>query len=479
MAVDPWAEFEDADTAVADPWAEFEDAPEVAEAPEVPLTQKLFPATTERFRNPPTQVGGSIGGTIMDVANDVLDIPTRFAAQATGQKMEDPNAYALRGSVEGMYEEGAPARRGLPPKPVGEFIGRAVSDPLSFAGLGKTAARGIVKGGEAAMDAGKNVLRRAIKPSRPSMRAWNPPDFEIPLREKLVTKFGGLEKAGQNIQGAVDDAAGAKEALLASAKIRIAGSGAIEQARKSVISKVGRGEGLSAVEVKQIPQYMDEAFETAQSYPSFRGQKNGWSLSGQDAVEFRKWMDKQTTFDRAKDAPPRAEFYRNLRRAFEDQIDTRMGQSNVAARAGANTQTQYQATKKQLADLMPIKKAFEERLLQDPNNYAIGLRETALLGGAIASGNFGAATAKTGIGVAINRLLNRPGGAAILYELGESMAEPGPMKTLLLTAAATGKISGVANRLLDALAVTQDEERKEMLENRLMKELGSSFEAKK
>ncbi len=155
-----------------------------------------------------------------------------------------------------------------------------------------------------------------------------------------------------------------------------------------------------------------------------------------------------------------------------------MGQSNVAARGGSNIQKDYQATKKQLAELVPIQKAFEERLLQDPNNYALGLRETALLGGAIASGNLGAGTAKAGIGVAINRLLNRPGGAAILYEVGNKL-ENSPMRSLLLTAAATGKLSSVANRIIDALGRTKDEERKAALEARLMKELGSSFEAKK
>src|SRR5690606_25017614 len=134
--------------------------------------------------------------------------------------------------------------------------------------------------------------------------------------------------------------------------------------------------GLSATEVKEVPKYMDEAFETAKSYPSFKGNKTGWSLSGEDAVEFRKWIDKQTTFDKAKDVPVRADFYRNLRKTFENQIDTRMGQSNVAGRAGVDAQEKYRATKKQLADLVPVKKAFEERLLQDPNNYAIGLRET-------------------------------------------------------------------------------------------------------
>ncbi len=437
--------------------------------------ESTFPSTKEALKT----VGG-VGGSErlgMGLINDVSGLPNRVEAAAfTDQKMSDPEAYPLKDFVDEAYEgkTGVPY---LPPKPIVEFAARAVTDPTMYAGVFTKGAQAIKAGGEALKDAGVNVLRRAIKPSRPSMRAWNAPNFEVPLERGLVPKFGGLEKTGQNIQKAVETTADEKDAILAAAKIRLNGAGSINEARRSIIGGIGKGSGLSAVEVKDVPKYMDEAFETAKNYPSFKGNKNAWSVSGQDAVEFRKWMDKQTSFDKAKDLPVRAEFYRKLRRAFEDQIDTRMGQKNVAERTGFTGQTDYAGAKGELAELMPIKKAFEERLLQDPNNYALGLREMTLLGGAVASGNLGAATAKAGIGVAINRLLNRPGGAAILYDIGQRMETAGPMKSLLLKAGETGKISSVANRIMDALAITKDEAKKKILEKRLESELNS--EAKK
>lgn len=446
--------------------------------------EKVFP--TGMAARQKAQETGSMwdqAKAVVAPAMDVLSLPSRAIASMRGQAIEDPNAFVFKPEVEKYQTQIDESLPDWAPKGVAKFgvemLGRGISDPLSAVSPAARAGAKAVEGaGRAIKGMGPDILRRAVKPSRPSMRAWNPPDFEIPLRERLVTKFGGLEKAGQNIQSAVEGAAEAKDAFLRTANIRLTGSGAINEARKGVVAKVGRGSGLSATEVKSLPQYMEEAFETAKSYPSFKGGKNGWSLSGNDAVEFRKWMDKQTTFDKAKELPARASFYRELRKSFENQIDNRMGQSNAASRGGTGIQKDYLASKKQLAELVPIQKAFEERLLQDPNNYAIGLRETALLGGAVASGNLGAATAKAGIGVAINRLLNRPGGAAILYEVGSKL-EASPMRTLLLSAADAGKLSAVSNRILDALARTEDEERKAILEARLMKELGSSFEARK
>lgn len=461
--------------------------------------ESVFPSTTETFRNPQAgPIGSFAPRAALGVLSDVSSIPQRaLAAATTDQKFSTPGAYLGKESADRSGQEAEMRResfREIPGEnpqetyrrmqadrvsgvgeevaaPIREVAGQAIADPLILSGVARGAASGVAKAGETMMDMGKNVLRRAVKPSRPSMRAWNPPDFEVPLREKLVTKFGGLEKAGQNVQGAVEKTAEAKDALLRASKIRVSGSGAIQQARRDVLANVGRGKGLSATEAKDVPRYMEEAFETAKSYPSFRGDKSGWGLSGQDAVEFRKWIDRQTSFDRTKDLPAKGEFYRSLRKSFEEQVDTRIASKPQGA--------QYLKEKSALKDLVPVQKALEERLLQDPNNYAIGLRETALLGGAVASGNLGAATAKAGIGVAINRLLNRPGGAAILYQLGNNLAEPGPMKTLLLYAADAGELTANANRILNALAITNDDRKKAVLEKKLMEELGSSFEAKK
>ncbi len=318
MAVDPWSEFKDADTAVADPWDEFQDdgvpdPKQVVAEPEGPgFLESTFPSTTEALKNP-SSVGAQeqIG---IGALSDVMTIPARAAAAAfTDQKFSDPNAYVGRGAVENhqtntakevpgespqdalmrMRREGTTAAPEQFTKPIMEFGVRTATDPLSYAGLVTPGLKATGAAGKVLNKGSGKLAQELSGVSEEALRLGSTKAGRQALREAS----GKQAEIGQKISDAVGDfheylpeKEVVQEALKRMPEVDI--SGVLESLNKA---KMELQKGA------QLPYKKDAIRAIDAHIQGIRRGRNGFpktKMSAEEAYQLRRELDYNLDFDK-------------------------------------------------------------------------------------------------------------------------------------------------------------------------------------
>ncbi len=344
------------------PWETEEDELAPWETPDPSMEQfksDLFPSRLPMDAEP-EQAG--VDGVAQDfnkavaTGSDLFNAPTRFAAQARGQEMSDPDAYAFRPETE-KYKtaidenipESAPFTKGVL-KFGTELLGRTISDPISYipvvggiAGAAKNAAKmGASKlnslGGKLAQElsgVSEEALRLAsTKAGRAQLRNASGrqseigakltdaiDDFHNNLPEKAV-----IENALKNMPP-VDMTATLK--VLQDAKIKPASNGAMLKHERE-----------ANAELDQLIQDL-----------------KGGTVSADEAYDIRKRLDFETDFNQP---------YAKQVNAAKFKARTQL-KNDLLASAGKSGNPEYAKAMKDFSDKLKVKDKLISRLGKTSN----------------------------------------------------------------------------------------------------------------
>lgn len=270
------------------------------------------------------------------------------------------------------------------------------------------------------------------------MESVNPPNFVKPLEDKLITKFGGLEKGVEKTTAAVKKLAEKRDNLIKSENITVNITDATRKVGKKLNDMVKNAE-IDFEDAQGAFKHSEGALGTAKKISGMiQSQKpkaslmpnavkkkvfNKTSVSGEDAIKIRKLADKNSKFNPMQGITSKQTFNEAYRRVIEDEIE-----AGITKKAGGAVSSQYKALKKEMADLIPFQKAGQFRLGQLGNNYQFSLMDMGAMGVGGAMGGAPAALGATGL----RRLTQTPGGAAMLYSAGKRLDTPSLPKSLLM-----------------------------------------------
>lgn len=388
------------------------------------------------------EIGGDVamfampGGAIAKGATKALPTATRLAPRAL--------RAAGIGGAEGV---GSAAQHQL------QNIGAGQDVSLGEAGLeaGLSAALPFIGSsvGQVAKKAAPGILRSAVKPVGQLKQTMTQKQFETPLKEGLVTKFGGLEAAVDRTTEQVKSLANRRDNLIKTQNISVDITDAVGKTRSKLQNMLKNSE-ISFDDYKGASNFSDEALKTAKAKPSakrvstdpvyFSGKKKT-SVSGGDAVDLRKLADKQSKFNPFKPAtqnPNKVVYNEAYRRVLEDEIER-----NLIKKSGKEVANEYRDLKSGMAELIPFQKAAQYRLGQLGNNYSFSLMDLASMG--VGGGLGGSVPAKIGTALGVGggrRLTSTPGGAKSLYQLGSSLDRPSNLRNLGMQLGRSSAFSG-------------------------------------
>lgn len=278
------------------------------------------------------------------------------------------------------------------------------------------------KAGQLLKKGAPGMLRQAVKPSRALMDKTNPPNFVKPLEDKLITRFGGLEEGVENTTNAVKKLATKRDDLINRENISVN----ITDVNRKVAKKLNGMVKNAEIDLGDAEGALSHSKKAIQSAKKMSGTKQPGkvSLSGEQAVKIRKLADKNSKFNPFKGAaqnPDKVVFNEAYRRVLEDTIE-----QNLAKKSGLSVMAEYKALKKGMADLIPFQKAGQFRLGQMGNNYSFSLMDMGALG---VGGSLGGLPLAAGVGT-LRRLTQTPGGARMLFDVGENLQSPSNLKSI-------------------------------------------------
>ena len=297
------------------------------------------------------------------------------------------------------------------------------------------------------------VLRSATKPPLKVRNSRNPPNFETPLEQNLISRFGGLEKAEFNVDEKIGALGEKRAKVIEKAGMKL-DLGEVRRRTQAKLTNMAKVESELTVSQKNAAlKYSQDMFDTGIGLPSaikkeavkkptseqiaFGGGKKTaglkespetYTISGMDAVKHRQLADKNSGFTSVSPEETKSKALYN--EVYRDVIEDILSKQSP----------EYKRLTKEMAKLIPVAKAMSMRLDQQGNNYKIGLLDwQATTGGAIMGGIPGAVAMG-----ALQKATTTPGGAAMLYQSGKSLSKPSQARDYLRRAAQTG-MSAVYN----------------------------------
>lgn len=302
-------------------------------------------------------------------------------------------------------------------------------------GLSTLAGAGGAKLAEKLKKIAPQILRTATKPVLNSMDVPNPPNFEKALDKNLVPTFGGLEGAERRATAEVGRIGSLRDLAASGAtkKANITGSkGAFNEVVEELADEFNSPKGRMTKDVyadaKKAVNYWSKQMEARPTFS--RGSKAAGVIKGygemsvEDAMHMRQAIDREIQF---------RETNSTLTDGFNKAskvIRTKM--NDFIKRASPETGKLTD----EMAEVLPFQKALARRNLQAGNNYKVGLLDLAAL---TSGGTLGLASEDPKLAVpalalsalAGRKLTSTPGGAAILYNAGRSLAKSSPTRNTL------------------------------------------------
>jgi hypothetical protein len=258
----------------------------------------------------------------------------------------------------------------------------------------------------------------------------NPPDFEVALEKNLVPYMGGLEGAEKRATkevgrlGQLRDlaAAGATNPVPAR-QVMGPGSGSAVEAAGDALAKE-----FNSTKGKMSKEVLDEAQQALSHWDKQLGFRptadNLGKMSVEDALHARQMIDREVTF---------RESNKTLTDGFNKASELLRTKLNDVIRKESPRTAELTD---EMAKVVPFAKALGRRNLQAGNNYKVGLLDLSSLasGGALgmaASNPSIAVPALAMSALAGRKLTSTPGGAAMMYDAGRSLADASATRNTL------------------------------------------------
>jgi hypothetical protein len=305
---------------------------------------------------------------------------------------------------------------------------------LGDAGL-ESAVSGVIPGATGLLSdmlkgAGATMLQKSVKPLKQYMNKRNAPQFAEPLKQGLVSKFGGIEKTYQNIEKKVGEISEVRDNAIQAANIKVNTYDAIKDAENILKQDLKKGR-------IDINDYNDAINSTGRVIEDIDYLSTKGIVDGPTAVQLRKNADKRSKFlmnvDRAK-TPDEARFNEAFRQAIENQIDKKLNNVN------GEIATAYRTAKKNLGRLVPVQKAILGSNPRLDNRNTIGLMDATMMNTAGQLGNTTPQTATAMLtGGLLNRLVNTQGGSAMVYGAGQQLGKENVYPKQILRSALFGE----------------------------------------
>jgi hypothetical protein len=363
---------------------------------------------------------GDIPSRIGEVTGDaaMLAGPAGYAGAALKLgKMAIPLQAMLRGGAGGAVSAGAHA--------VQDF-GQMENPSLGSAGA-EIALSGALPGlasltGQFLKGSAPKVLQSAIKPPLNLRRQINKPQFDYALKEGIVTNFGGTEKMAENIVKKQSKYYDMQNKALEKSKVIVDANEAMNNALKDLNWKV-RNQKIDVQDYTDALAAKDKALEDA-----LFASENG-VVDGKTALKLKSLADRKTDFTASDMMNKAAKGEKLLYKAYRENIDRQLSK-NIGT-IDPELSKKYLEAKKNIAALKSLEKAVGSATMRTANNFDPGLLDFQAMNVAGQMATGGGKLGSTALGLGGRRLLSTPGGANMLYGMGNQLTQPRPTMSQL------------------------------------------------